>query len=628
MDAASRSDGRNRTILVADDDVAVRKLTRVTLTAQGWTVLEAATPEECLEIVVRERPAVVLLDVNFVGSQRDGYSVCREITTRRETKSTRVILVTARDDPERRAFASAVGASAFIVKPFGPFDLVGIPQIVSDSPEGDPAIGLFLIEAGIIRAQQLERALAEQRLRQGERLPLGEVLVELGFATKSQISAALQRQRRQRRSPERSVAPLSTKVGVLVADDNISVRQALREVLDAQPDLTVVGVASDGADALRQARERRPDVVILDNDMPQRSGLDVLKAIKDESPETVVLMFTLDDSISERARERGAANVLTKDVPLDTLVAEIRRHVRVPSRAAPSRLVLTSGSFSGAAWGEIWRTRRWITIVGILVVLYAAVFLAAEPTVGASAAVLAAIFVAVAGALLGPELGMLVALLAAVETAGLWAATGHEIGEPILRIGGNGLGVVALVGIGAGFGGMKWARSRLRSRDRQIASLAEAALTLSQGLNPTALGLLAAAVFELVPGDSTLLFVAVPGGGLELVATAGRDSATAGTRPNRGAIAAAYLDRKTIRLDEVNGNRLGITTSGGGSAVVAPILGPSGASGVIVVLSRSRSAYEPRHERAVETYASFLSALLTTPPGLSPAMVPSEETAR
>jgi hypothetical protein len=123
------------------------------------------------------------------------------------------------------------------------------------------------------------------------------------------------------------------------------------------------------------------------------------------------------------------------------------------------------------------------------------------------------------------------------------------------------------------------------------------------------------------------VFVPVPGGGLELVATAGREDVATGARPSRGAIASAYLDHKTIRLDDASGGRLGMKGGVDGSAIVAPILGPNGATGVIVVLSRSRAAFERRHEQALETYASFLAALLTTPPGLSAAIVRTEETA-
>ncbi|TME58568.1 MAG: hypothetical protein E6I54_13050, partial [Chloroflexi bacterium] len=61
-------------------------------------------------------------------------------------------------------------------------------------------------------------------------------------------------------------------------------------------------------------------------------------------------------------------------------------------------------------------------------------------------------------------------------TAALWNATDHAIGEPVLRIGGNGIGVVALVAIGAGFGAMRLVRGRLVPRARLVDALAEAAI--------------------------------------------------------------------------------------------------------------------------------------------------------
>ena len=103
------------TVLIADDDAGLRMSTRVALSAQGWTVFEASSPEECLALAREHRPEVLLLDVNFEGYDRDGFAVCRELTAARDTKSIRVVLFTASDDPENRAFASAVGATAFIV---------------------------------------------------------------------------------------------------------------------------------------------------------------------------------------------------------------------------------------------------------------------------------------------------------------------------------------------------------------------------------------------------------------------------------------------------------------------------------------------------------------------------------
>src|SRR4030088_2884263 len=190
--------GHEPTVIVADDDAGLRAAARVTLTAQGWSVIEASTPEDCLALAKRHRPEVLLLDVNFEGHRRDGYSVCRELKAAADTRSIRVVLFTANDDPEGRAFASAVGASAFIVKPFGPLDLAALLHLLRGGAARAPGIGLYLIEAGLIRPSQLERAVAEQHLRKDDKRPLGEILVQLGFATTEDVRHALERQRRLR----------------------------------------------------------------------------------------------------------------------------------------------------------------------------------------------------------------------------------------------------------------------------------------------------------------------------------------------------------------------------------------------------------------------------------------------
>jgi len=270
------------------------------LEGQGWSVLEAASPEECIALAREHRPEVVLLDVNFEGHERDGFGVCRELTAGRETRSIRVVLFTASDDPENRAFASAVGATAFIVKPFGPADLVRLLRVVRDQTSGEPAVGLRLVEAGVITPSQLEDALAEQRSRRSESTPLGSIMVQLGFATQDDVERALAREKRstlQRDTTARSRVTLR----VVIADDNASVREGLREVISAEDDLVLVGVAADGAEALRLITEHRPDLAVLDNDMPQLTGLEVLRAVHDSMPQTAVVMFTLDDTVREPA---------------------------------------------------------------------------------------------------------------------------------------------------------------------------------------------------------------------------------------------------------------------------------------------------------------------------------------
>jgi DNA-binding NarL/FixJ family response regulator len=539
--------------------------------------------------------------------------VCRELTADRETKSIRVVLFTANDDPENRAFASAVGATAFIVKPFGPTDLVGLLRVIREQSGDEPRVGLRLVEFGVITPSQLEEALDDQR-RRTEKIPLGAVLVQLGFATESDVEHALAREQRsafQGDSNSRSRVPLR----VVVADDNASVREGLREVISAEDDLELVGVAADGADALRLITEERPDLVVLDNEMPRRTGVEVLRAVHATMPETAIVMFTLDDGIREIALAAGAAAVLPKDTPIDILLAEIRRHGRrpVPQARVTKSVVLTRRGV-GQAWRTLAQRRRAVSVMAILLVFYAGAFLLAEPTLGASASLLAIAIVALGGAVLGPEGGVALALLCSIESLVLWQTTNHQIGEPILRIGGNGLGVIALVSVGAGFGAMRLVRGRLDMRARRIGAFAEAALGLTSGLDPNTLGMLAEAVLELVPGDAALIYVSVPGGGLELVAAAGVEKSVLGQRRTAGAIAKAFreaLPTPLTSLDAMAMEDLGNARAG----VAVPLTRPGEPPcGVLAVFANRPVVYGPEQIQSVTGYGSFLAALLRASP--------------
>ena len=586
----------------------------MTLTAQGWAVVEASTPDECLALARRDRPDVLLLDVNFEGHRRDGYSVCRELKAATDTRSIRVVLFTANDDPEGRAFASAVGASAFIVKPFSPSDLADLLQLLLHGSDRDPGIGIHLIEAGVIRASQLEQALAEQDRRRGKRIPLGEILVELGFASSDDVRQAIERQTRVR--PIEAAVPRSGVVRrVVIADDNASVREGLREAFASEKDFALVGAAADGAEALHLIEQTKPDLVVLDSDMPRRSGIDVLRTVRATMPEISVVMFTLNDSIRETALAAGAAAVVTKDTPLDSLLAELRRAARPPRRSArQSAVILTARSISGGSSGVLARRRQAIAAIGILLVAYTGAFLLTEPALGASASLLAMLPVAMAGAVFGPEIGITTALLSTIVTAALWSATDHAIGEPVLRIGGNGIGVVALVAIGAGFGAMRLVRGRLVPRARLVDALAEAAVALGPGLGPRTLELLVEAALEIVPGDTALIYVAVPGGGVELVAGAGAPPEAIGHRDAAGAVAAAATEGRASIVDDLEARPIGVLLPRSRSAVVVPVPGRgSGPSGVIAVLANRTRAYGAGHIEALTSYASFLGSLLNAP---------------
>lgn len=83
---------------------------------------------------------------------------------------------------------------------------------------------------------------------------------------------------------------------ILIADDHILVREGLHTLLDALPDIEIIGEAANGQEAVEQAEELAPDIVLMDITMPVMSGLDATRRIKRKHPEIKVLVLTMHDS--------------------------------------------------------------------------------------------------------------------------------------------------------------------------------------------------------------------------------------------------------------------------------------------------------------------------------------------
>ncbi|MBS1677671.1 MAG: response regulator transcription factor [Actinobacteria bacterium] len=128
------------------------------------------------------------------------------------------------------------------------------------------------------------------------------------------------------------------RVRVLIADDQELVRLGFRMVLDAQEDISVVGEAGDGKDAVRQALELRPAVVLMDVRMPSMNGIEATRRIVEAVTDTRVLILTtfdLDAYVLDALRA-GASGFLLKDAPPDQLISAIRTIATGDAVVAPT----------------------------------------------------------------------------------------------------------------------------------------------------------------------------------------------------------------------------------------------------------------------------------------------------
>jgi DNA-binding NarL/FixJ family response regulator len=121
-----------------------------------------------------------------------------------------------------------------------------------------------------------------------------------------------------------------SQIRILIVDDHALVRLGLRTLLENEADLKVVAEAQDGEEALVQIENHRPDVVILDIQLPGRSGLEVCRDLLKRFPQTRVIMLT--SSVKEGfvldALRAGAAGYVLKQVGNDELVRAVRAAYR------------------------------------------------------------------------------------------------------------------------------------------------------------------------------------------------------------------------------------------------------------------------------------------------------------
>jgi DNA-binding NarL/FixJ family response regulator len=132
---------------------------------------------------------------------------------------------------------------------------------------------------------------------------------------------------------------------LLIADDHAVVRAGLRSFLGLDPELAILGEAADGAEALRMAKELRPEVVLMDLLMPVMDGVSATAAIRRELPETEVLALTsvLDESAATRAIQAGAIGYVLKDIDASKLRQAIKAAAAGEVQLSPAVAAMLMG---------------------------------------------------------------------------------------------------------------------------------------------------------------------------------------------------------------------------------------------------------------------------------------------
>ena len=115
-------------------------------------------------------------------------------------------------------------------------------------------------------------------------------------------------------------------IRILIADDHAVVRRGLRSLIQTEKDLLVIGEASNGIEAVESTLRLKPDVVIMDLIMPEKSGAEAITEIMTQIPETRIIILTTFGTVDDMARaiESGAAGALLKTSDENELIAAIR----------------------------------------------------------------------------------------------------------------------------------------------------------------------------------------------------------------------------------------------------------------------------------------------------------------
>ncbi|HEY6806947.1 MAG TPA: response regulator transcription factor [Pyrinomonadaceae bacterium] len=131
---------------------------------------------------------------------------------------------------------------------------------------------------------------------------------------------------------------MSNKIQILIADDHPFIRQGLRQTIESDETLEIVGEAGDGEEGLKQARRFQPQVIVLDIDLPKLDGFQVLESLRKEKIESKVIFLTVhrEESFMRKALKLGGAGYVLKDCAVTDIIQAIHAVVEDKPYVSPA----------------------------------------------------------------------------------------------------------------------------------------------------------------------------------------------------------------------------------------------------------------------------------------------------
>lgn len=155
-------------------------------------------------------------------------------------------------------------------------------------------------------------------------------------------------------TPRTASSDQADPIRVLIVDDHALFRRGIDMVLEDEPDIDVVGEASDGREAAERASDLLPDVVLMDIRMPKQTGIEACLAVKAAVPSAKIIMLTISDEEEDlfEAVKAGASGYLLKEISIDEVASAIRQVYGGQSLINPSMAAKLINEFASLAKRE------------------------------------------------------------------------------------------------------------------------------------------------------------------------------------------------------------------------------------------------------------------------------------